>query len=393
MRFISCTTILLATLLLIGCQPSSSVPTKQTLHSQQGAFAATISDSGQYAVVSSLYHGVSLWDINTQGVKYNWYQSAKDDNFNLFEDEGKQVAADNNFVFAVDIAKDDSHAVLADQHNFSLWDIATGQNVGYWQIKQSLVSYPNPSKKNVYDIIDKNKCIEPDVSINQGCEITSDIRAIAVSNKGKHILLGKSDGIAVAIELATGRRMEFLGHQQKVIDDDGDSFHINNSINSVAISPNGLYALTGSSDKTAYLWNTKTGQVVYKFQHGSRVTLVTFDAKGQYAFTSDSKKQANIWDLTTGKKVSNLKFINRQEVFTTASFSANGKYIVTGAPTRKLSLWEIKTGKQINEWTVTAKSGSRPASAVVYSAKFINNDTQIATESSSGLYEVWDIKK
>ncbi|NVK23677.1 MAG: hypothetical protein HWE10_02010 [Gammaproteobacteria bacterium] len=385
--------------MLTGCQPRSSIPAQQNIHSQDGSFAADVSYSGRYAAVSSLYHGVALWDLESNGLKYNWYQTPKQQTFSLFNDGDENATADNNFVLALDIAHDDSYALLADKSSFSLWNIKTGQNEGYWLAKQSKVKYlpkndARIASSSMYEVIDANKCQSPNIEQGERCEVVADIRDVAVSNYGNHILLGKSNGEVVHISKATGRRIEFLGHQQVLVDDDsGETFHLNNAINSVDMSPNGAFALSGSSDQSAYLWDTKTGQVIYKFQHNSRVVLVALDPKGRYAFTSDTKKQAKIWDLKTGKMISNLQFTSRQEIFTTARFSQNGRYLVTGAPTRKLTLWDVKTGKEQKEWLVTARKNSRPSSAVVYSAAFINSDSQIISESSAGLSEVWNINK
>jgi len=389
--------VLLCSALLTGCQPKSSVPAQQFEHAQDGAFAADVSYSGDYALVSSLYHGVSLWDLNNNGLKYNWYQNSEQQPFSLFGDGDPQATADNNFVLALDIAHDDSHAVLADKHRFSLWDMTSGENKGYWISKQVKVKYrdnTNPliDSSSMYDVIDPDKCVNPDAAAGEVCEVTADIRAIAVSNFGNHILLGKSNGEVVHFSVNSGRRIEFLGHQQVVTGSEGDSFHLNNAINSVDISPNGAYALSGSSDHSAYLWDTKNGQVIFKFQHAARVVLVALDPKGRYAFTADTKKQATIWDLKTGKAVSNLDISARQEIFTTARFSQNGLYLVTGAPTRELTMWQVRTGKKRKQWLVAARKNSRPASAVVYSATFVNNDSQIISESSAGLKEVWDIR-
>lgn len=385
--------------MLTACQPKSSTPLVQNIHSQDGSFAATVSDSGKYAVISSLYHGVSAWDLEQNGVLYNWYQTPTDQSFSLFNDGDTSATADNNFVFATAISHDDSHALLADKNTFSLWRMDTGHNVGYWSIKPSKVIHQvkmvdgNYQESDLYDVVEEHNCTAPDASIGEVCVFTSDIRAIDVSNQGKHILLGKSDGKVVHIRLSDGRRVEFLGHQQTLIDSNsGETYHLNNAINSVAMSPNGLYALSGSSDQSAYLWDTKSGQVLYKFQHQARVIMVALDPKGRYAFTADSKKAAIIWDLTTGQKVSQLDITGRQQIFTTAKFSHNGEMLITGSPNQKLSLWKVNSGEKLNEWLVTPRKNSRPASAVVYSASFINQDTQIISESSAGLSETWDIE-
>ena len=157
------------------------------------------------------------------------------------------------------------------------------------------------------------------------------------------------------------------------------------------LSPNGFFALTGGNDYLAYLWDTRTGQVIHKFDHSSRVTKVSLDDQGRYAFTADSKRDARVWDLVTGKDVSNLQYSARQRIFTTAVFSDDGKYLLTGSPSRRINRWDVKTGAELNEWFVLARKGSKPASAVVYDVGFIG-DSEIVSESSNGLLEKGKIK-
>lgn len=312
--------------IITSCQPSGQQPINQWQHAVEGAYAANISNDGTLSVVSSIHHGISLWDIKNNALKFNWSQ--------------QQDSADN-LVLATDIADDNSYVLTASRKNFSLWNAKTGQSEGFWQIDQS------------------------------------NIRDIAISNNGSAILLGRSDGKVVHLSPNSGRRIEFLGHQEK--------------INSVDLLPNGRIALSGSNDFVAFVWDTQTGQVIYRFNHPSRVTKVALDPKGRFAFTADSKKSANIWDLKTGERISQLKYANRQEVFSAISFSPDGQYLVTGAPSRKVSVWQLSTGKRLTSWRVTPRTDTRPAGAVVYSVAFRDN-TQILTESSSGYAELWQAK-
>lgn len=395
-------------LLLAACQPKSSTPLIQNEHAQDGSFAASVSDSGRYAIVSSLYHGVALWDLQQNGLKYVWNQTPEGSLLTFEDGDTADSMSSSNFVFATAIADDDSHAVLADKESFTVWDMQTGENVGYWQVRKSKVrdipksqlgywqARTKRGKSNDqyqdFELLDDKKCIAPVAARGERCIVIGRLRAIDISNNGNHVLIGKSNGIVVHINIKTGRRLEFLGHQTELLDENNEPIQINNAINSVEMSPNGRYAISGSSDHTAYLWDTRTGQVIHKFRHSARVVNVALDKKARYAFTSDSGGQSSIWDIKTGKLISNLKFINRQEIFTSARFSDNGHWLLTGAPTRELTLWQISTGKQLQQWNVTPRKDSRPASAVVYSAAFINNESQIISESSSGLSEVWEIK-
>jgi len=318
--------ILFMLVMLSGCFSSERKPLNRQLHALDGEYAANISDDAHYAIVSSIHNGISLWDLTKDARKYTWYQ---------------QQNNSDNLVLAAVIANDNKYALTASRFNFALWNISTGHNDGYWKVRNS------------------------------------NIRDIALSNDGQYILIGKSNGVVVHITLATGRRLEFLGHKEKV--------------NSVAMLPNGRVAMSGGNDFVALVWDTKSGQVIYRFNHPSRVTKVALDPLGRYAFSADSKKMAVIWDLRTGKKISALHYINRQEVFTSVKFSADGKQLLTGAPSSKVSIWDIATGKRVDTWRVTSKDNFRPSGSVVYSAAFTNNNTVI-TESSAGYAETWPIK-
>lgn len=311
--------------LLSACQPASDIPIERWQHATEGSYAANISGDAQYSVVSSIHNGISLWDLKNNALKYQWSQ---------------QQNSSDNLVLAADISANNSHALTASRENFALWNIATGISEGYWKVRNS------------------------------------NIRDIAVSNNAEHLLIGKSNAVVVHITMATGRRLEFLGHQEK--------------INSVDMLPNGRIAISGSNDFVAYVWDTISGQVIYRFNHPSRVTKVALDPQGRYAFSADSQKSSNIWNLKTGKLISQLQYPHRQEIFSSIGFSPDGTKLLTGSPSRKVSVWNIATGERIKSWHVSPREDIRPAGAVVYSVAFRDNN-HIITESSSGYAELWQI--
>jgi len=319
--------LLFSLTLLSACQPSGQAPEQRWQHAVEGAYAANISNDAKYSVVSSIHHGVSLWDLEKNALKFNWSQ---------------QKNSADNLVLVADIADNNSHALIANRNALSLWNMNNGKSEGFWSISES------------------------------------NIRDVAVSNNGRYLLVGQSNGKVIHINIDNGRRLEFLGHQEK--------------INAVDMMPNGRVAISGSNDFVAYVWDTQSGQVIYRFNHPSRVTMVALDPKGRYAFTADSKKSANIWDLKTGKLISNLKYTNRQEVFSAVQFSPDGTMLLTGAPSRKVSVWAISTGDRMTSWRVTPREDIRPAGAVVYSVAFRDNN-QVITESSSGYAELWQVNK
>jgi WD40 repeat protein len=225
-------TILLSAFFLLACSPSGDKPIQRFQHAIDGSYAGNISNDGKWSVISSIHHGISVWDLDKNALTYQWSQ--------------KQDSSDN-LVLAIDISDNNSHALTASRENVALWNMKTGQSEGYWKVRES------------------------------------NIRDIAVSSNGNYLLIGKGNGVVVHVSVDTGRRLEFLGHKEK--------------INTVDMLPNGRVAMSGGNDFIAYVWDTLSGQVIYQFNHTSRVSQVALDSQGRYAFSADSMKSAYIWNL------------------------------------------------------------------------------------------------
>lgn len=247
-----------------------------------------------------------------------------------------------NLVDNVRFSPNDQYVVTSDSDAFAVWSLSSGEPLGFWRI---------------------------DVST---------IQDVAVSNSASAILVARANGSVMFFEPQTERRLEFLGH--------GD-----NKVNSIDLSANGKFALSGGNDYQAYLWSTETGQVIHVFQHPNRVTKVKLDQQARYAFTADGQNDAQIWDVQSGKAISQLQFIERQIVFTSADFSDDGKYLLTGSPAKRFMMWDIVTGKIVKQWRVAPGDGPAPQSAVVYAVGFI--DGQPSSIASSGNLAFWEMDK
>ena len=310
---------------LSSCDGTISTPIKNWQLTAEGGYAGSLSHDGKWAIISSLNNGMSVWDLSLNNQVYRWSQ---------------QRASSDNIVNSIKISPNNSHVLTANRENIALWSLSSGESIGYWKVREST------------------------------------IRDIAIANNGKYLLLGKTNSVVVHVNTQTGRRLEFLGHTEK--------------INSVDLSINGRIAMSGGNDFVAYIWDANTGQVIFKFNHKSRVSKVALDPLGRFAFSADSMKSASVWNLKTGKLITRLKGTKRHEIYTTVRFSKNGKTMLTGAASSKVSLWDISTGERVNSWHVTPKKAKRPTGAVVYSLAFSDN-SNILTLSSSGYAELWQL--
>lgn len=76
-------------------------------------------------------------------------------------------------------------------------------------------------------------------------------------------------------------------------------------VNSVAFSPDGKYALTGSWDSTLKLWDIASGREVRTFYGNSKVTSIAISPNGKHVISGDEDRGKNLklWDMVSGKRI------------------------------------------------------------------------------------------
>ena len=78
-------------------------------------------------------------------------------------------------------------------------------------------------------------------------------------------------------------------------------------MNSVAFSPDGTRIVTGSWDRTAKVWDARTGAPLLELKGTQTVNSVAFSPDGRRIVTGSWDGTAKVWDARTGAAVLNFK--------------------------------------------------------------------------------------
>ncbi len=167
--------------------------------------------------------------------------------------------------------------------------------------------------------------------------------AVAVSSDGKFALTGSTDQTALLWDLETGKQLRrFVGHED--------------AVSAVQFSKDGQFVLTASYDKTARLWETATGKETRVFVenrngvligHSGKILSAAISADGRLVATASEDKTARIWDAKTGKQLFELKHAGRVN---SIAFSPDSRLLLTGGDDKIARLYSTETGKETKQF-------------------------------------------
>ncbi|MEH6357936.1 MAG: PQQ-binding-like beta-propeller repeat protein [Pseudomonadales bacterium] len=204
------------------------------------------------------------------------------------------------------------------------------------------------------------------------------ILSMALTPNGDYAVLGLANHTAVLFDIKNGGIKRTFTHQGEV--------------RSVSLSGNGKLLVTGSDDETAKLWDIQSGEQLHSWQHGNQLITTAVSANGTYVFTAAQADKAVIWNAKSGKEVRTLPIKTGSYIvgaaYSAARFSEDEKQLMTGTNSQLVQLWDIKSGAQLKRWRISKKDKWKPTSATVLAVAFSGKGKYLAIGSNGLSYKL-----
>ncbi len=187
---------------------------------------------------------------------------------------------------------------------------------------------------------------------------TVGVNALALSPDGTLVVTANSDNVARVWEVPENRERDAEKSNNEVEGQVLDkpmwllSGH-RGPVRSVAFSPDGRFILTASDDRTARVWDVKTGREVSVLRgHRRGVLSAAFSPDGKRVITSGDDATARVWDAGMGQGFVELTGQGEVE---SALFSTRGARFVTTNNTQIARVWKATTGESLPQtWSAHA---------------------------------------
>ncbi|NJR76433.1 MAG: DnaJ domain-containing protein [Scytonema sp. CRU_2_7] len=160
-----------------------------------------------------------------------------------------------------------------------------------------------------------------------------------LATRGNYALSGSDDGNAYIWDCTTGQRVREFSCSIA-----GTS--INPYVMACAISQDLDFAVTGDDSGEVIIWRTEDGSDIHTIDaHSSEVSSIAFSPNSNVFFTVGDNKTIRIWSCTDGEKLGRLK--GHTDNVNVIAVSENGQLLFSAGDDCTLRIWDIPSATEL----------------------------------------------
>ena len=151
------------------------------------------------------------------------------------------------------------------------------------------------------------------------------------------------------------------------------------NINTVAIAPDGVWAVTGSQDETLRVWNLESSNVGPGVHgHGDWVNAVAITHDSRRAVSGAYDGTLKVWDPTTGDEVYSLTL----DGGAVRAVAVSGGMMISGSERGAFRVWDVATGALLS---------ASSAAAAINSVAMDAGGKRAVSGSPDGVLRIWEV--
>jgi hypothetical protein len=153
------------------------------------------------------------------------------------------------------------------------------------------------------------------------------------------------------------------------------------TVNQIAVSGDGRLVATTSFGSIAHVWQRYgPNRQVFALAHGGEVRGVAFNPDGSYLATASHDRSARIWDMRTGAQ---QLLLETDRDVSAVAFSPDGRRLAT--TTRWAQVWDVETGTELRRFDADRRPG-----ALVLDVAFSTDGRWLLTAGTDNVAQIWD---